>query len=84
MVHARLPPLVPVQEPTLDAISCLRYTLRRHMCCVRPVSRLRQAERHPEFALESQRYELALLLLAAEAHEHNDIGEVSDHRMFGL
>jgi hypothetical protein len=84
MVHARLPPLISMEQPPLDAVPCLRPSLRRHMRRIRTVTRLRQPKCHAELALQPQRYKLALLLFIAKVHEHNDVRKVPDHRVLSL
>lgn len=79
MVHSSLPPFVPVEQPAVHSISCLWLSFGRHVCRIRSVTGLCQAEGHSEFALQTQRYELLLLLLTAKVHEHDDIGKVPDH-----
>lgn len=84
VVHTSLPPLVSVQQPALYPISCFWLTSGGHVGSVRTMTRLGQTKCHPELALQPQRNKLLLLLLIAKVHKHNDIREVSDHRMFCL
>ena len=84
VMHARLPLLVPVQQPPIDPAPPLCNTLGGHMCCIAAVARLRQAEGHSELAPQPRGNQLSLLLLRTEVHEHDDVREVAHHAVLVL